>query len=700
MGGTGGSDDLGPALQAFEAGSSPLVVLAESIDGSAQGLVSRLPEGLGALARVRGAEATRAAAGRVAEELGLEDSAASVLVVEDCQWADPSSLGRLQRLVKQGAHLLMILAYRPGVAGAEWWIENLADEANRSGTLVRVMVDTSSVEPIQLDTGQRDLVVAARLVSIPLPVSVAASLLGVSESETLDVAEQLVGVGLLRDDRNGFMAAPSAALVEVGQARLGHIAGRLAAALSEAGADDSVVGNLHMAAGDAESAYPLLSAAALEARSRHASGEAFELAQAALLAAGKASVGRPTELGELRLICGRHLRDMGRSEAAQTELEAAGSMLEGPTRIDALGFAAAVADDRQHPQEAERILAVAEWEAVHQGEPAKLGSLGSFRARALNRIGFATEADALLDKSLAILTAEATSVQRYYAEQNRAWILFDRGQVAEAEAAFTHLRDTADPSDLATLADKEAWRARALFVSGHPDQALAAVEAPRQLCARADVEAPLFLADLALSEGGISLGRYGDALEASDRVLDLVARQLPAWENVARAERAQALLGLGRTEEANSEIAAALAATPSGSDGWRWRSRCRAIQMEVAAEAGHGWSQREAEDLADMFLQSEFYGWAADLMVLIAKRNHESEVAREAMALAVQVGNPMLAARAASVGKLWREAGAAPVIRSLPRHRRAAPRGVEGRMAGPPGRGRRIGCARAGQRSG
>ncbi|MGA7271612.1 MAG: hypothetical protein WB239_11115, partial [Acidimicrobiia bacterium] len=620
----------------------------------------------------RGAEATRAAAGRVAEELGLEGSPASVLVVEDCQWADPSSLGRLQRLVKQGAHLLMILSYRPDVAGAEWWIENLANEANRSGALVRIEVAASTTEPIQLDSDRRDLVVAARLVSIPLPVSVVASLLGVSDGQALDVAEHLVSEGLLRDERNGFMAAPSAASVEVGQARLGHIAGRLADALAAAGAEDSVVGSLHLAAGDSARAYPLLRGAALEAQSRHASGEAFELAQAALRAAGEASIDRPAESGELRLICGRHLRDMGRSEAAQSELEAAGSMLGGPIRIDALGFAAAVADDRQHPQEAERILAVAEWESVNQGELAKLGSLGSFRARALNRIGFAAEADALLEKSLAILAAEATPVQRYYAEQNRAWILFDRGQVAESESVFTHLRDTADPADLATIADKEAWRARALFVTGHPDQALAAVEAARELSARADVEAPLFLADLALSEGGLSLGRYEDALQASDRVLDLVERQLPAWENVARAERAQALLGLGRVAEADSDIATALAATPPGSDGWRWRSRCRAIQMEVAAEAGRGWSQREAEDLADMFLQSEYYGWAAELMLLIARRNRDTEVAREAMALAVQVGNPMLAARAASVGKLWREPGAAPVIRAV--------RAIEGRL--------------------
>jgi outer membrane protein assembly factor BamB/tetratricopeptide (TPR) repeat protein len=259
----------------------------------------------------------------------------------------------------------------------------------------------------------------------------------------------------------------------------------------------------------------------------------------------------------------------------------------------------------------------------------------------------------------------ATPAQRFNGEMNRAWILFDRGQMAEAETQFTHLRDLTDDGDLAGRADKEAWRARALFGSGRPAEAMEAVTAARDLADRAGVEAPLFLADLALSEGNLLYGRPQEALAAAERVRDLVQRQLPAWENVARSERARALLRLGRTEEAAAEIAAALEVTPSGADGWRWRARCRSVQMEIAAHAGGSWPEREAEDLADMLLQSRYYGWAAELMCVIAERSRDAGFAEEALALANQVGNPMLAARAASAGRLWRQPLAAPPIRAI-----------------------------------
>ncbi|HVR78464.1 MAG TPA: PQQ-binding-like beta-propeller repeat protein, partial [Acidimicrobiia bacterium] len=334
-------------------------------------------------------------------------------------------------------------------------------------------------------------------------------------------------------------------------------------------------------------------------------------------------------------------------------------------RIDALGFAAAVADDRQHPQDAERILAMAEWEAVSQRELAKLGSLASFRALALNRIGFAAESDAVLSKATALIDEHATPIQQFFARQNRAWILFDRGEMAKAEMEFTHLRDHTDSHDLAGLADKEAWRARALFGTGRPGDALAAVEEARRLAELADVQAPLFLADLALTEGGLLYGRPEEAMEAADRVWDLVERQLPAWRNVVRSSRARALLAMGRHREAAEEIRVALEVTPPGSNGWRWRSRCHAIELEVDAADGKPFRRREAEDLADLFLQSEFYGWAAELLCVIAEQTGDEDVAREAMALATQVGNPMLAARAAHAGGLWEEPGAAPAIRGI-----------------------------------
>jgi outer membrane protein assembly factor BamB/tetratricopeptide (TPR) repeat protein len=175
----------------------------------------------------------------------------------------------------------------------------------------------------------------------------------------------------------------------------------------------------------------------------------------------------------------------------------------------------------------------------------------------------------------------------------------------------------------------------------------------------------LFLADLALTEGNLLFSRFEEALEANERVLDLVEPQLPAWQNVAHAERASALLGLGRTDEASESITRALEMTPPGANGWRWRTRCQAIQLEIKARAGKGWDQREADDLADLLLQSEFYGWAAEMLCVIAEQGKSRGAAAEGMALAHQIGNPMLAARAASAGKLWAEPSAAPVIKSI-----------------------------------
>jgi len=581
---------------------------------------------------------------------------------------DPTSLGRVQRLLANGGpDLVIVVAHTPLPPDDTWWLDQLAAAAERYGSLVMTTAIRPTGERVQApsDEQERDLVLAAKLVSGSIPVRVVAGFLDVSEPEALQLAESLVRRELLTEARSGFCASQAGLATEAGEARLGHVAGRLAAAFQESGEDEAVVATLLMAAGQFREAYPLLRRAATRALESGAGGEAYRLAESALSAHETAAAGTGDEIGELHLICGRFLRDAGRSAAAAEHLDAAIAVLEGPARIDALGFAAAVADDRQHPQETERILAVAAWEAATRGELAKLGSLGTFRARALNRVGFADEADAVMEKAEALLNEHATPIQQFYAEVNRAWISFDRGHVADAEARFTHVRDLTDSSDLVGLADKEAWRARALFASGHPRDGLEAVVRARELAAEADVEAPIFLADLALAEGNLLYQRPAEALDAAERVWDLVERQLPAWENVARANRALALLQLGRAVDAASEIQAALDATPPGADGWRWRSRCRAIQMEVAAARGEPFPQREAEDLADLFLQSEYHGWAAELLCVMGEQTKDTEPAREAMALAIQVGNPMLAARAASAGDLWGNRAAAPTIRAV-----------------------------------
>lgn len=663
-----GDEELTLALERALADERPLLVLIESEDGLVGPVVEQIADDVGPVVRAAGAEATRGKVGYVADSMNLDDVHGGVVVIENAQWVDPTSMGRVQRLLTDDhSNLIVIVGHMPVEPEGSWWIDRLATVAERHGRLVTTERRRRVIDSVEAPTDdkERDLVLASKLISGPIPVPVVAHLLDLSEPDALELAEELVQRDFLTETRSGFQTSEAGRAVAVGEARLGYVAGRLAAAFERSGEDPAVIGSLLMAAGEEGRAYPLLRDAAMAANAKAAVGEAYHLAESALAANEVASVGASDEIGELHLICGRHLRDAGRSEAAAGHLDAAITSLEGPDRIDALGFAAAVADDRQLPQEAERILALAEWEAVRQKQLAKLGSLGTFHARALNRIGFADEADAMLEKAEALLARHATPTQQFYAEVNRAWMNFDRGQMAQAESEFTHLRDLTDQNDISGLADKEAWRARALFASGHPRDGVDAVVRARELASEADVEAPLFLADLALAEGNLLFARPAEALEASDRVLDLVERLLPAWENVARANRALTLLRLDRPSEAASEIEAAIDNTPPGADGWRWRSRCKAIQLEIAPTLGKPFPQREAEDLADLFLQSEYHGWAAELLCVIAEQTKGQEAAREAMALANQLGIPMLAARAARAGKLWDDPAAAPTIRAL-----------------------------------
>lgn len=665
MGSTPGSlGEIRAALETSSEAGTPILVLVESVDGLAGGVRDLIPEDLKPVRRAVGAKATQAKVGCVADTLDLDNYSGGVIVVENAQWADPTSMGRLQRLLSdEVSDPLVVVAHTPPRSEDRWWLDQLAVAGQQRGTVLRTEADPEEAAATPSDERERDLVLAAGMVSVPISVPVAAALADSTEAEALEVAERLVARGLLTETRSGFQPTPAGLSVEAGEARRGHLAARLASVLAESGEDPSVVGALLVAAGNPGSAYPHLREAAMRAETGGAGGEAYHVAVAALAAAEDAGVGTRDELGELHLACGRFLAS-GRSEEAVDHLDQAVALLDGPARIDALGFSAAVADNRQLPQDSERILAVAEWEAANQGELAKLGSLGTFRALELNRIGFSREADALLEKSSRLIAEHGTETQRFNGVRNRAWIAFDRGQVTQAETEFSRLRDLTDKRDLAGLADRDAWLARCLFATGHPREALEAVDSARRLATEAEVEAPLFLADLALVEGCDAFGLYQESLEAADRVRDLVERQLPSWRNIAHFGRGRALFRLGREDEARAEIEAALDATPPGANGWRWRSRCQALQMEMSL-GDRSFPKRDAEDLADVLFQAELYGWAAELKVAIAEQTNDTEAAREAMALAVYLGNPMLAARAAHAGKLWKDPTAAPAIRSI-----------------------------------
>ena len=652
------------ALGRFESGDST-VVMVESGGGSASAVTDSFLSSAATSSRVVCASACRAAVGGVARDLDLDSFEGGIMVLEDAQWADPTSLGHLQRVIREGPHPYFIVIAHRSTSGVDgWWLDRLATTARTHATLLELQTGLSGDErpEVTLTSQELDFVVATSLIATPLSVSIASDLLQLDENEVFDVGDGLVNRGLLGQARAGYISVADV-IPDVGEARVGRIAGKLADAIADSGGDDSVVGSLRVAAGQHDEAYPLLIGAARSASTRHAAGEAFHLAEAAIGAADETRTQDPQSVGEMHLICARFLRTAGRTELASSHIEAAGGHLQGPDRVEAIRLAAMVADDGQHPQVAERLTATAEWEASRLDDPTLLGSLLSFRARTLSRIGFADEADASLAKSRALLDHENDSVELFLAKVSEAWIHFDRGEAGIAEAAFTRLRDEAGELEGdASVADKEAWRARALFAAGRPTEALEAVRRAQDLASLEEVEAPLFLAQLALTEGNLALGRYEEALESSEGVLDLTELQLPAWENMARSLKANAYLRLGRHAEALEEIDRALEVTPEGADGWRWRIRCQALKMEIAAAGGGRWPENEAEDLADLMLHSRFYGWAAELLTAIAVYGKRKTSASEAMAIAAHAGLPMTAARAAEAGALWGEPSAAHVI--------------------------------------
>jgi len=150
-------------------------------------------------------------------------------------------------------------------------------------------------------------------------------------------------------------------------------------------------------------------------------------------------------------------------------------------------------------------------------------------------------------------------------------------------------------------------------------------------------------------------GAWEESLRGADSMLEVVLSTLPAWENAARYLRARALNGLGRTDEAKAEISAALAATPAGINGWRWRNRCRALQWRIEVDGGGKWHDLAPADLTEELLAARFYSQAVELLGDRVKHEKDPELGRSAAALALRIGQPAEAARALATTKFWAE---------------------------------------------
>jgi len=507
----------------------------------------------------------------------------------------------------------------------------------------------------QLSTDERRLVESTALVAQPIPLTVAVALGDWTEPEVLDVGDRLSTAGLIKQSAEGFVAIDEAAeIVEgMGEMRRSATAGALADAFQSAGADAAVIGPLLAAAARWSDALGPLAEAGIDAVDHGRMGDAVPLLEQAIRAAAETGSEDTNLRARVHLARAQAYRLMGRSDEAVADAAEASRHAEGEILTEAFEWRARLADDQQHSQDADGYLAAAQLTAVD--DPARLGTLHSLRSRTLGRIGYPNEAEASHDKANALLEEHGTDADRSQATYDEAWVAFDQGRAQDAADKFAALAERLTDQQAAQLADREVWLARSLFAAGKPAEA---EETRRRAMARAEeigAFGPVFLGHMALAEGAGMYGAWEESLRGADDMLEVVLSTLPAWENAARYLRARALNGLGRTDEARTEITAALAATPRGINGWRWRNRCRALQWRIDVDGGGKWDDLAPADLTEELLAARFYSQAVELLGDRVKHEKDPELGRSAAALALRVGQPAEAARALATTKFWSE---------------------------------------------
>lgn len=511
-----------------------------------------------------------------------------------------------------------------------------------------------TAEPNGLTTEQLAIAEAVGIAEAALSAAELAAVTGLPVGTVLAAGDTLISQGWLTDDNRGYGPTARATALELSHARRTQMSRQIAETVI--GDRPGLAGHLLLAAGDQQSAFDAFSSAALSGEPTAV--DAHELAESALSAADGVDV--PVEqLGRLHMVVGNHHKTLGDSTSAHEAFAAAAFRLEGVERIDALGLCAATADDQQRPQTAERWLAAAQYEAVRQGEMGNYGSLLALHARTLSRIGFPSESDRALAKGR-ILLADATARQHHIAATHEAWIMLDRGFARNAEAAFASLAFEAERNgDSTDAAFHTVYHARALFAAGQAHDAELLLETIQHATG-----ALLFLKHLALTEGAGWFEQWDIAAQRARETLDVIASEVPQWENVGRFHLARALLGIGDLPGARRELIAAYATCPPGTDGWRWRMRCKELDLGLTHAEGSPWDKTTAENLTDELLVARWFDTACDLMIERAAIEKDRELARQAAGLAESIGNPTLAIRAAHVGDLWSESKVGGIARS------------------------------------
>ncbi len=387
--------------------------------------------------------------------------------------------------------------------------------------------------------------------------------------------------------------------------------------------------------------------AADRAMARQSLSEAQPLLEAAARSITATGEDRDSRWGHVHLAMAECHRLGGWPELAARALDEAIVYTDGAENVDAWGWAAQVASDRQDPTDAEWRASIGQLRAAQVGEPAKAASLISLQARVLNRIGFPAEADLCSERGQRVLERVGHPQQRFMAAYNQAWIYFDRGDARHAEATFAKLLERTEETD-ARRADVLAWQSRSLFRLGRVDEATRAADQALTMATRTGDVGPMFLSYMSRAEGATMFWHGADALEAATEMLGLVLQQLPAWENAARFLLAKAHLVDGNLEAAANEAANAVDTCPEGVGGRRWRLASEALEHVVSA-AGGGTLSHAADQVIHEMLEAKWHEAALDLLIAKASSLGDPAPAVQAGTIAARLGLASAAGRAVAV---------------------------------------------------
>lgn len=508
----------------------------------------------------------------------------------------------------------------------------------------------------------KDEVEAVASIAPPVQVAVVADILGITTDEVVTAVEELESEGRAESSRHGITAWHT----ELSHARLSGFASKLTEALTARNAPPLQIGRAQLAAGESQTAFRTLAATiddeAVTAQERF---EAIGLA----IEAGRDARIPIRELAPLLVSRARMLRSRGETDAAVADIDAATPHLTGEALVDAYGFGAALHDDRQHPSDGERTIAMALLVAEREGLKAKAGSLLTFQGRLLARLGFDAETERVFEHGMELVNTYGTDLQRHYAALNQAWTDLDRGWVARAESRYSAARARTTDDDLVGQAELDIAIARAKFAAGDATGASALLDSAEAAARQTDAPALRFLSTLARAEGAIVYSQISAAVAASTDLRDIVDASFPAWRNRAATVEARALLLAQRPADAREAIKRGFETTPRGANGLRLRTELEALAL-VAAER---WDEEAAADIADRLLQGGWLLAAVGLLTERARRERRPELGRAAAALAYRIGAVPAAAEAIEVANAWDETASGPVALAVRRVAESVP---------------------------